>query len=99
MTIELCVEARINRASLLVLVDNGASHNFVTPQVFSSLDLRVDYSKKLAVRLGDGHCVFTICKCSKVPLQIGELSIIVDAYILDWPNYDHCGRSQWIMGR
>lgn len=82
-TAKLCLKANINGAPILVLVDSGVSHNFVAPQVASSLDLKVDYSKKIAVRLGDEHHVFTIGRCSKVPLQIGELTIMDDAYILD----------------
>lgn len=59
------LEAKINGTPILVLIDSGASHNFVSPQVVSSLDLEVDQSKKLAVRLGDGHRVLTRGKCHK----------------------------------
>lgn len=60
----LHMEAFINEALVLILVDSGASQNFMAPQVVSSLDLDVDYSKKLAVKLGDGHRVFTVERCT-----------------------------------
>lgn len=73
----------INRAEMLILVDSGTSHNFVSPQVVYSLDLKVDYSKKLVVKLGDGHRVFTVGKWSKVPVIIGDFSILIEAFVLE----------------
>lgn len=81
-------EATINGAPILVLVDSRAIHNFVAPQVALRLDLKVDYSKKNAVKLRDGHHVFAMGRCSRVPLQIGELILVVEAYVLDLGGMD-----------
>lgn len=50
----------INGISLLVLINIGASHNFIAPSVVSALNLWVDESKNLGVRFGDGHRVWAI---------------------------------------
>lgn len=84
-------------ASILVLIDSGVSHNFVSPQVVTFLNLEVDHTKKLAVRLGDGHRVFTIGKCLNVPLQIGELTVTVDAYILELGGVDVILGLAWLQ--
>lgn len=76
-------EGAIHGASVLVLVDSGATNNFIVPQVVQSLGLEIDHSKKIPVKLGDGHCVFTGGKCSGVPLQVGYLTIVVEAFVLD----------------
>lgn len=46
--------------SLMVLIDSGASHNFIAPSVVTALGLPVSAWQKLGVRLGDGHQVQTI---------------------------------------
>lgn len=40
------------------------------------------------MRLGDDHRVFTAGKCFRIPLQIGDLNILIDAYILDLGGVD-----------
>lgn len=41
----------INGISLMVLIDSGASHNFIAPSVVSALNLWVGESKNLGVRI------------------------------------------------
>jgi len=48
---------------VMVLFDSGASHNFVSPQVVSILEISVKQGKPMGVRLGDGHRVATGGKC------------------------------------
>lgn len=55
----LKVFARINGTPILVLIDSGASHNFVVQQVVTTLGLKVEPSKQFTVKLGDGHRVKT----------------------------------------
>lgn len=38
----MCVEGVVNGASIFVLIDSGASHNFVSPQVVAPLNLEMD---------------------------------------------------------
>lgn len=49
------LEGKLMGVPILVLVDSGASHNFVAPQVVSALDVPVDSSKNFGVRLGWSH--------------------------------------------
>lgn len=55
----LKVFARVNGTPILVLIDSGASHNFVALQVVTMLGLKVEPSRKFSVKLGDGHRVKT----------------------------------------
>lgn len=82
------IEASIHGTPILILIDSGVGHNFVSPQMVSSLDLTIDRSKKLTVRLGDGHRAVTVGKCYNIPLQIGKFDCVVDAYILDIGGVD-----------
>ncbi|KAF1869880.1 hypothetical protein Lal_00017457 [Lupinus albus] len=68
----LRVEGTVNGVSVLVLVDSGASHNFVAPKVVEALGLVTDKGRTVDVRLGDGHRVATKGKCKNFELQLGE---------------------------
>lgn len=47
------LEGKLQGVPILVLVDSGVSHNFVAPQVITSLNITVDSSKKFGeVRRG-----------------------------------------------
>lgn len=57
---------------LVVLVDSGASH-FISPTVVSVLGLEMDCPQVLGVKLGDGHKVHTLGKCSEIKMKLGEV--------------------------
>lgn len=73
---------------MVVLIDSGASHNFINSQVTTALGLDVNHTKKLGVRLGDGHRVETKRKCSSLVLNLGSIDVTMDAYVLDLGGVD-----------
>lgn len=82
--------------SLMVLVDSGASHNFIAPSVVSALGLRVDESHKLGVRLGDGHQVWTKGMCGSLPLKLNKEEFVVDAFVLELGEIDVILGMEWL---
>lgn len=90
-------EAVIHGAFVLVLVDSGVTHNFIAPQVVQSLGLKIDHSKRIPVKLGDGHRVFNGGKCSGVPLQVNDLTIVVEAFVLDLRGMDIILEVAWLQ--
>ena len=62
------VMGRINGCGLVVLIDTGSTHNFVNASLVNSLQLRVDVSKVLEVKVANGSIVKTqgfcnMCQC------------------------------------
>lgn len=90
------LEGRLSGVLIVVLVDNGSSHNFVAPQVVSTLNITVDSSKGFGVRLGDGHRISTKGKRTGLPIQLGENNIVVDAYVLDLGGVDMILGVAWL---
>lgn len=86
----------INEISLLILVDSGASPNFIAPSVVSTLNLQIDESQKLGVRLGDGHRVWTKGKCGSLSLKLGGDDFTVDAYVLELGETDFILGMTWL---
>ncbi|PNX59898.1 retrotransposon-related protein [Trifolium pratense] len=77
------VEGRIQNVDLLVLIDSGASHNFISPKVTSALGLVITPTAAKNIKLGDGHKVLTQGICEGVKMKMGEFEVIVDAFVLE----------------
>lgn len=82
------LEGKLQGVPILLMVDSGTSHNFVAPQVTTTLSIAIDSSKRFGVRVGDGHRVFTKAKYPGLPLQLGANEVVMDAYVLDLGGVD-----------
>jgi hypothetical protein len=90
------VEGQIADVGLLVLVDSGASHNFISPKVTSALGLVVTPSAAKSIKLGDGHKVTTRGVCEGVKLKMGKVEIVVDALVLELGGLDMVLGVAWL---
>jgi len=77
---------------------NGASHNFISPQVAATLDLCITPTQELGIRLGDGHRVLTRVKCSSLTVQLVNSKFVVDAYVLELGGLDLILGVAWLKG-
>lgn len=82
------LEGVLQGANILVLIDSGATHNFISPKVVEALGLQLVPSKPLGVKLGDDHRVLTMGKCAAISLVLGEMETTIDAYILELGGVD-----------
>lgn len=87
---------KVGEIPLMVLIDSGASHNFISPEVASSLSLKVDASYKMGVRLGDGHRIKTQGRCSNIHVLLGALEIVVEADIMELGGIDLILGIKWL---
>lgn len=67
------VEGKIQNVDLLVLIDSGASHNFISPKVTTALGLVITPTAAKSIKLGDGHKVITNGVCKGVNMKMGGL--------------------------
>lgn len=71
---------------IVILVDSGATHNFVSRRLTDAVDLLVTSFTRLQIKLGDGHKVFVSRKCSALPITLGECQF--DALLFDMGSLD-----------
>lgn len=64
---------KVGGIPLMTLIDSGASHNFISPEVVSGLSLKMDTTHQMGVQLGDGHRIKTQGRCSNIQIQLGDL--------------------------
>ena len=64
------VMGRINGCGLVILIDTSSTHNFVDSSLVNCLQLRVDVSKMLEVKVANGSIVKTQGFCSNVAMFV-----------------------------
>lgn len=78
----------IHRTPITVMMDSGPSYNFISGDLVSKLQLKVNNTPLFDVKLGDGHKVQTIGRCKDVPIHIGEFLLKVYCYIFSLRGVD-----------
>jgi hypothetical protein len=90
------VEGQIQNVALLVLIDSGASHNFISPKVTTALGLVVTPTTAKSIKLGDGHRVKTSGLCKGIQMKLGDIEVKVDALVLDLGGMDMVLGVAWL---
>ena len=88
----LKIRGQIRERDVVVLIDSGASHNFITATLVKELGLPVASTKDFGVVLGTGAEIKAAGVCRQVSLHLAKLKII--AYFFPMP----LGSSKVILG-
>ena len=68
----------IQDKEVIVMLDSGASHNFISPEVVDKLRLKVYADSSLDVLLGNGVTVNALGICQAVAFQINKTNFTSD---------------------
>ncbi|MCH90563.1 peptidase aspartic active site, partial [Trifolium medium] len=90
------VEGRIQNVELLVLIDSGASHNFISPKITTALGLAITPTAAKNIKLGDGHKVLTSGICKGITMTLGEIEVVIDALVLELGGMDMVLGVSWL---
>ncbi|KAK7288441.1 hypothetical protein RIF29_01900 [Crotalaria pallida] len=83
------LEGAVNGITILILVDSGATHNFISPTMVKALGIPVEEaSHGLGIRLGDGHLAVTTGKCPNLRVSIGQYECPLNAWVLNMGGLD-----------
>ncbi|CAN6454910.1 unnamed protein product [Victoria cruziana] len=86
----------IGSKQVAVLVDTGATHNFLSLKVADSLEVRRKEHPMFEVTVGDGSKLQSYSMCPDVNLEIQGSSFIVDLYVLPIGGIDVVLGIQWL---
>ena len=76
------VKGKINGSRLVILINIGSTHNFIDASLVNSLQLRVDVSKVLEVKVANGSIVKTQGFCSSVPVNVQGVEFCIQCQVL-----------------
>ncbi|KAF1859117.1 hypothetical protein Lal_00000945 [Lupinus albus] len=72
----------------LILIDCGASRNFITRELVNILQLKVEETHAYVVEVGDGHNVRCKGKWAQLKLSMQQLEVIQDFYVFGLKGMD-----------
>jgi hypothetical protein len=75
------IEGKLGGVNVEVLIDSGASHSFISPELTTALGLTVTPTTVKGIKLGDGHRVLSEGICEGVKLELGSTIFEVDALV------------------
>lgn len=81
---------------VVVMVDPGATHNFISKEAVQKLEIPVLPSKSFGVSLGTGEAVQGEGECKSVVLQLAGITIVEDFLPLSLGNSDIILGVQWL---
>ncbi|XP_073121107.1 uncharacterized protein [Henckelia pumila] len=88
--------ATIGGTEVVTMVDNGASHNFVSRKLITDKGLPFDASVKFGVYLGDGCRVDCQGVCKNLLVDIGVCQATIQGYLFDLGGVDLILGVDWL---
>ncbi|XP_076920920.1 uncharacterized protein LOC143582177 [Bidens hawaiensis] len=89
-------EGILQEIPVSILVDSGATHNFISRRVAITLGLPMFTFAGIRIKLGDGHHVFVTEMCHRVSVQINSCTFVVDALVFDTDCLDLILGMAWL---
>jgi hypothetical protein len=86
----------IQGVSVLVLVANGATHNFISQELVYKMEWYVLESPEMTIRLGDGFQTSTKGMCRNVEMSIGDFQLSPDLHLFELRGIDVVLGIEWL---
>ncbi|KAD6119553.1 hypothetical protein E3N88_10824 [Mikania micrantha] len=91
------LEGAIQGIPICLLVDSGATHNFISTQLVSALDIPSETFAGIHIRLGDGHVVFIQKQCVNLQVQIGSCTYSINTLVFETGDLDLILGMDWLQ--
>nr|XP_012568866.2 uncharacterized protein LOC105851738 [Cicer arietinum] len=92
------VEGLLEGVAVVILIDCGASHNFIATELVERLHLTVMETSPYMVEVGDGHKVRCKGKCAQLKFQMQNLEAVQDFYLFTLKGVDMVLGLDWLAG-
>jgi hypothetical protein len=92
----LRVIGKIEKQPIVILIDSGSTHNFISNHVADRLHCNLTNIKALTVQLADGAIMACTSVCSNFQWSIQGVDFVTDVFTLDLKNCDMIFGIQWL---
>lgn len=82
------LRGKVQGGTVVILIDSGASHNFISTKLVQRLGLKVDPTVTYKVRLGDGHGKQTQGCCRQLGVQLGTYAFTGEFFVSELGGVD-----------
>ena len=89
---------KIKNKKVIVLIDCGATHNFISLKLVKELRLKVTPTGLYSVEVGDGHKVRCQGVCRSLPIELQDLQITQNCYLFELGGVDLVLGMEWLAG-
>ncbi|GAU22407.1 hypothetical protein TSUD_122930 [Trifolium subterraneum] len=89
-------QGTIHGVEVLVLIDSGATHNFISQKLVHQMDWGVDTTPHLNVKLGNGFQIATQGVCKELEVCIGDFKIKPKLHLFELGGIDVVLGIDWL---
>ncbi|KAL6556268.1 hypothetical protein OROGR_005556 [Orobanche gracilis] len=93
----LKLEGAIASIPIVMLVDSGATHNFVSRKLVLSLGLPITTFPGIRIKLGDGYTVIITQQCCNFTMEVGTCSFLLNALVFETGDLDMVLGMEWLQ--
>lgn len=86
----------IKEVPVVVLVDSGATHNFISQQLVHKMNWAVVDTPCMSIKLGDGSYSKTKGTCEGLEVDVGDVHLEIDAQLFDLGGVDMVLGIEWL---
>lgn len=90
------LSGELGKLKVVVMLDSGATHNFIAPEVVKRAKLKTVQNEKLQIRLGTGVMVSGLGVCLMVSFTVDGVGFTTDFIALELGNVDVILGVHWL---
>ncbi|KZV49468.1 hypothetical protein F511_35963 [Dorcoceras hygrometricum] len=90
------LKGRIEGAEVAIMIDSGATHNFISRALVEKIGVEVDESVRFGVCLGDGGKVQCQGVCRNLQLDLGDCQLNITGNLFDLGGVDVILGVEWL---
>ncbi|KZV40028.1 hypothetical protein F511_12423 [Dorcoceras hygrometricum] len=92
----LKLRGRIQNEEVVVMMDSGASHNFISRKLVEKLGMEIDEGVRFGVCLGDGTKVRCQGLCHGLVVQLGTYTVAITGHLFELGGVDVILGVDWL---
>jgi hypothetical protein len=89
-------QGTIHGVEVLILIDSGASHNFISQKLVHHMDWPIEDTAQMQVKLGNGVQIGAKGRCKELEMLIGNFKIKQDVHLFELGGIDVVLGMEWL---
>ena len=90
------LQGKISGILILLLVDSGATHNFISRKLVEALGWTWEETKSMNILMGDGHTTETSGMCKEIKIKTKSGKFTLDVVLFNLEDIDVILGMSWL---